>query len=343
LGGCAGAAAQGASCAAGAAGASAGVLVNILLGDTDGLSAAQKEARKNLVTTLVAGLASSANPANEATAVTAAAIETENNALSLRGSARLMNTLRRCEGSNAACNIEDLKQEMKRDTDKQSERIAAACTGATADLANCMQLSNNANTVAMNLLNSTNYSDSPEKKAMLMELINQQLADIDALNKLVESNVTNASFKEAVYAGIVGSLQMLTMAGVRVKGGNGKPIANVVEADNRLPIPSPTKANNGFMVESNKKHTPGASTGRNNDAGQEPRNSINIFEVSIATKDPNVRLARDGDGNIHRFFSDGNGTFHWTSSTGDLRAPITIDQLRQAGFATEIRQLGARK
>jgi hypothetical protein len=162
-------------------------------------------------------LASSANPANVATAVTAAAIETENNALSLRGSARLMNTLRRCEGSNAACNIEDLKQEMKRDTDKQSERIAAACTGATADLANCMQLSNNANTVALNLLNSTNYSDSPEKKAMLMQLINQQLADMDALNKLVEGNVANASFNEAIGAYLAGAAQALTMAGVRVK------------------------------------------------------------------------------------------------------------------------------
>ncbi|MEW5757138.1 MAG: hemagglutinin repeat-containing protein [Pseudomonadota bacterium] len=81
LNACAGAAAQGNECQSGALGASLGVLINDLLGPADGLNPEQREARKNLITTLVAGLATGLGSDDIATPTGAAQIETENNAL----------------------------------------------------------------------------------------------------------------------------------------------------------------------------------------------------------------------------------------------------------------------
>jgi filamentous hemagglutinin len=78
--GCAGAAATGQSCGAGAMGAAASSVLGTLLGPTDGMSAQEKQARENLVTSIVAGI-SSASGANAATATDAAQIEAENNQL----------------------------------------------------------------------------------------------------------------------------------------------------------------------------------------------------------------------------------------------------------------------
>jgi filamentous hemagglutinin len=115
-----------------------------------------------------------------------------------------------------------------------------------------------------------------------------------------------------------------------------------MSVDPRLPIPKPTVGSNGISIESNGKHTPGMP-GYNPSAGTEPRNSLEIFDHSISTKDPSVRLAVDQNGDVHRFFDDGNGSFHWSGSTADARAPITIDELRQAGYSRELRDLGVKK
>ncbi|XBS69810.1 hypothetical protein ABK905_26615 [Acerihabitans sp. KWT182] len=113
--------------------------------------------------------------------------------------------------------------------------------------------------------------------------------------------------------------------------------------DNRLPIPEPIAANNGFIIESNAKHTPGAQGSRPN-AGVEPRNSLDLFEHSIATRDPKIRLSIDNDGNIHRFFNtskDGKGNFHWSGSSGDEKNALGNREL--GNFNKEIRALEARK
>ncbi|WP_422464041.1 hypothetical protein, partial [Endozoicomonas sp. ALB115] len=83
--GCVGASAQGNSCSSGAAGASAAVVVNNLLdsiNDVDGskLDASEQENRKNLVTSIIAGVTDAAG--GEATVAAAASqIETESNSL----------------------------------------------------------------------------------------------------------------------------------------------------------------------------------------------------------------------------------------------------------------------
>lgn len=123
-------------------------------------------------------------------------------------------------------------------------------------------------------------------------------------------------------------------------GPNKDDLAYLAEGrDNKLPIPEATVASNGLKVESNSKHTPGAQGFRPN-AGTEPRNSLDLFEHSIATKDPKIRLSIDNNGNIHRFFNtskDGTGTFHWSGSTGDGKNALGNREL--GSFNKKIKEL----
>ncbi|WP_233833527.1 hypothetical protein [Paraburkholderia sp. ZP32-5] len=80
--GCAGAAASSQSCGAGAMGASASSVIGSLLAPTDGMSAEDRQARENLVTSLVAGIAT-ISETNAATAASAGQIEGENNQLGI--------------------------------------------------------------------------------------------------------------------------------------------------------------------------------------------------------------------------------------------------------------------
>ncbi|WP_162253555.1 hemagglutinin repeat-containing protein [Achromobacter sp. Root565] len=76
--GCAGAAGKGEACASGALGAGAGSILNSLMGAAEGLTPEQVEARRNLVTSLVAGIATAAG-VDAATAGMAATLETSQN------------------------------------------------------------------------------------------------------------------------------------------------------------------------------------------------------------------------------------------------------------------------
>ena len=78
----AGAAAQGSHCGSAAMGASASVVLNNLMGGDPGkMTATEKENRKNLVASLVTGIAATAGTSNIAAAANAAAMEAQNNAL----------------------------------------------------------------------------------------------------------------------------------------------------------------------------------------------------------------------------------------------------------------------
>ncbi|WP_081077698.1 hemagglutinin repeat-containing protein [Burkholderia stagnalis] len=76
--GCAGAAASSQSCGTGAMGAASSSILGSLLAPSNGLSASEREARDNLVTSLVAGVAAVSGQ-NVATAVGAGKVEVENN------------------------------------------------------------------------------------------------------------------------------------------------------------------------------------------------------------------------------------------------------------------------
>lgn len=105
--GCAGAAASQQSCGAGAMGAAASVVLNNLLDslsgtDSDKLSASEKEARKNLVTSLVAGIAAAGGGTNIATATGAATIEVENNHLGPTQAMKFAAVLQHCASIKSA-------------------------------------------------------------------------------------------------------------------------------------------------------------------------------------------------------------------------------------------------
>ncbi|WP_454669942.1 two-partner secretion domain-containing protein [Achromobacter kerstersii] len=79
--GCSAAAASGQSCAAGATGGAAAVLINALLDNTQGSSNEEREVRRNLVASLIAGAAAVAGADGIATITSAAIAELDNNSL----------------------------------------------------------------------------------------------------------------------------------------------------------------------------------------------------------------------------------------------------------------------
>ncbi|WP_134167283.1 hemagglutinin repeat-containing protein, partial [Paraburkholderia caballeronis] len=82
--GCAGAAASSQACGAGAMGAASSSLIGWALGPADGLSAADKQARENLVNSLVGAVAAATNGGSGAATVAGAGqIEVENNQLGI--------------------------------------------------------------------------------------------------------------------------------------------------------------------------------------------------------------------------------------------------------------------
>ena len=96
-----------------------------------------------------------------------------------------------------------------------------------------------------------------------------------------------------------------------------------------VPVGTRTKASNGLYYQSNPKHTPGQPGNRPN-AGVEPRNSLELFESSIESRQqPNVRFALDKTtGYLHRFFSDAQGTlWHWSGATGQGANSLTGAQV----------------
>jgi len=131
--------------------------------------------------------------------------------------------------------------------------------------------------------------------------------------------------KDLLQAKTMGDYSLAVLGAVLPGLGDG--IKGLVKANNALPIPAKTVAQNGLKIESNTKHTPGQLGNRPN-AGVEPRNSLELFNESIP--DPTqqgVRWTVDSDSGIHRFYGKGgDGTYHWSGSTSDNRNPIKKDE-----------------
>lgn len=95
-------------------------------------------------------------------------------------------------------------------------------------------------------------------------------------------------------------------------------------ARNRIPVKDTTRASNGLDYQSNPKHTPGQPGYRQN-AGVEPHNSLDLFNNSVpSTVNSNQRYTYDKvTDTLHRFFNDGNGTWHWSGSTNQGANSLT--------------------
>jgi filamentous hemagglutinin len=155
-----------------------------------------------------------------------------NNALSLRGSAKLMATLRSCAGDTGQpCDIEKLRQDLVRDADRQSARISSACGGGDgADISQCMALAGTANLTLNNVMSAYIYADSPEKKALVADVLKQQIDDMTSLYIALNKQSEAASTTEMLGAAITGSLQMAGVMGLGLANLPSSSSSSVVKA-----------------------------------------------------------------------------------------------------------------
>ena len=256
--GCAGAAASSQSCGAGAMGAASSSVLGSLLAPSANLSATEREARDNLVTSLVAGVAAVSGQ-NIATAAGAGKIEVENNQVAYPQAPP--------PPWLSGFKLPGYKGE-----------TAGKGDGVIAD--------------------PVTELDPSIKPGSLIS----PMPDARTIGDWITSIIPD-----------------------QAKGLVNYVITAVGGKNNRLPIPEVVTADNGLQVESNPKHTPGMPGNRAN-AGTEPSNSLDLFNSSIPG-DGDKRYAIDSNGNINRFYSDGNGVYHWSGSTGDASVPIDVSSI----------------
>ncbi|MGV8002786.1 hemolysin/hemagglutinin-like protein HecA precursor [Photorhabdus temperata subsp. temperata] len=270
----------------------------------------------------------------------------DNNHLSVEKNQSRSEELVNCQG-DTSCRA-TVRDKYRQEYDQVQERIAT-CSGADQCVAVTKELR------ALQGDYSARMSEIQEKARMqgLDSLtpaevrewadLRGAMSNIDASRNLVlhRAQVTGGSEETTQeIVKIMGQTGIAASAGVA--GGISKAGAKGVKGS-AVPVPNPVTANNGLVYKSNSKHTLGGN-GNRPSAGLEPQNSLNLFEKSIPTKDPKVRLAIDEKGNIHRFFNerkDGSGSFHWSGSTGDGKNALGHNELRK--FNSEIKQLGGKK
>jgi filamentous hemagglutinin len=345
--GCAGAAASSQSCGAGAVSAATGTIINSLANDADGggdsLTIEQREARRNLLLTLLTvgseGIAAARNnaaPSATATVLNAATAETDNNGLRSRAA---IFTVKQCLG-RPQCALaagfglttlgvmDDKVSKLMRETPGLSRDGAeavvyseyAAQAGVAAVQAGYRGISDFISTfLGDESANKPTILPGTPIKDPVRETPNGYPADPPKLPTLAGTPIED--------------IKLPTITGIpieEIKGPNitttpiapQGPIVMLSEKyDPRLPIPEQTFGSNGLPISSNSKHTPGAE-GWNRGAGTEPRNSLDLFNSSVSGGDGKTQYASDAFGNIHRYFTDKNGVYHWAGSTGDKGNPL---------------------
>lgn len=141
--GCAGAVGQGSSCGTAAAGAAASVVLNNIIQGLSGpgakeLTAEQKEARVNLVASLVGGLAAALG-GDSAVATLAAQIETENNYLGQKNEGFRASEQRQFDAAVASCSSENpdscnRARELSGMSAQRDKELASACANGEYSL-----------------------------------------------------------------------------------------------------------------------------------------------------------------------------------------------------------------
>lgn len=331
--GCAGASAKGGSCSAGALGAGAGSVLNALLSsDEKKLSAEEKEARRNLVESLVAGIAQGVG-ANVTDATFAAANETENNALSVPQQQARTKEMELC-GGNRICE-DGVTRQYKDVSDKQRQDLTQCASPEICrqeiDKASKLleDYGRRADELGEKLREEILTAAEWRELSMVLGSGQLMIADRNAAIKrsalmggseikdLVWDEIAKAGVAGAAAVGAVGSKTSTNSKATADKGGKGSAV----------PVFEPVMASNGLMYQSNPKHTPGQIGNRPN-AGVEPKNSLELFSNSIADSgNNNHRYAQDAEGNIHRFFRTNNDMFHWSGSSGDKTSALKKDNI----------------
>ncbi|WP_238923230.1 hypothetical protein [Achromobacter ruhlandii] len=284
--GCAGAASTGANCSAGALGAGVGAVLNALL-DEDGkkLNPTEKEQRSNLVRSLVAGI-STAVGADAVVATYSAALETENNHLTVvQHEARIREWVQ-CK--DTACR--DEVRARYADLSKKQRAELVDCEGAecTKNARKLTALAASYDARASELL------EKSRREGGLSEADREELKAVKGMSLLILSD-RNEVLQRAILAGseeakkeawnsiaTEGALGAAAAVGAvrpnKISGNTKAPIGQKGKGS-ALPAPEPVTASNGLVYESSPKHTPGQTASRPN-AGLEPRNSLDLFANS---------------------------------------------------------------
>jgi len=309
----------------GAAGAAAGeIIARQLYPDVprEQLSEEQKQTISTLAT-LAAGLAGGMagdGTAGAATGAQAGKNAVENNYLSPSQIDAWSAEMKSCQASGGDCGG-IIKKYEELSTAQQQQLISDCAASPTT----CQQKYGNVLTDSLAVkqaLDKALGEDIPAK--MAYDLTATWMHQIQADGVVSTNKVSEALQKEYgldnVQADIIAGAAAAAFGGI-TKAGKGSAI----------PVPAPTKANNGLVYKSNPKHTAGQSSNRPN-AGIEPQDSLKLFEQSIpSTKQyPNkeVRFAVDSQGSVHHFVGT-NGEYHWNGSTAD-KNPLTSDQIPTA-------------
>ncbi|WP_206194073.1 VENN motif pre-toxin domain-containing protein, partial [Serratia microhaemolytica] len=331
-----------------AAGASAELMANAIMNSLypgKKVSELTEEEKQNIasLSTLAAGLAGGLLGDSSSDTAKSAQIgknAVENNYLSVQDVLNLEKELEAAEKTGAD-KLEIYEKYAEKSEKNREESVAESCSGnvfcANGALAEAEAGSDMAKTLnRFSFISDLSSEDAAQlARFVLAENEESALAIYQALPGYVKAALNGKEAVETIGLGAAVGGKGLAALGVMSKA-NKQQVGN---KDNRLPIPEATVASNGLKIESNTKHTPGAQ-GFRPDAGIEPRNSLDLFENSIQTSNPKVRLAIDSDGNIHRFFNngkDGSGAYHWSGSTGDKNNALGQRELGK--FNSEVKQL----
>ncbi|OUF23689.1 hypothetical protein AZ039_004410 [Enterobacter kobei] len=309
------AAMQGKDALAGAAGAAAGELaggIALEMYDKD-LSDLSETERQTIsaLATLAAGIAGGVAGDGTASAIAGAQsgkTVVENNYLSSKHIDAWSAEMKSCQASGGDCS--GIIKKYEELSTAQQKQLISDCA---AHPSTCQQKYGDVLTDSLAVKQAIDRAlgeDIPIK--MVYDLTATFAQQMQAEGVVATNKVSEALQKEygldEVQAGIVASAAASAFGGIS-KAGKSSP----------LPTPSATSAKNGLSYQSNPKHTPGQQ-GYSFNAGTEPKNSIDLFGVSIVGG--KKRYAMDAEGNVHQFTNTNDGTWHWSGSTGDKTVPM---------------------
>lgn len=198
---CAGAAAASQSCGAGAMGAATASLVTNLFADDGAPSQSEKEARSNLVGTLVAGMAAVANLDGVATATNAATAAADNNWLAHSEIVALNKAKWDCmsKGGAQACGQQKELEALSKKRDDQ----LAACEGNSS--ANCNQLRQDVRNAYAEILRKEDLYPALDYG---LEAAHTQAQANGTLSKLDRTLGQIKGFKDSLVDGVKGTMEL---------------------------------------------------------------------------------------------------------------------------------------
>lgn len=223
-----------------------------------------------------------------------------------------------CPGSEACTAV---VEKYKKINAEQHESVVN-CTGAK----DCVDKANEVGKLQADYANRideliekarANGSLSPEEQNEL-SILQVTTIQLEAdRNTAIHNALMSGDSAEAKQLAINSLAQVAGTSAAGIAAGIGK--GNSGSKGSAMPVPTPTKASNGLVYQSNGKHTPG-QVGYNRNAGTEPANSIQLFGNSIDSG--KKRYAMDEQGNVHQFTNTNDGSWHWSGSTGDASVPL---------------------